>query len=78
MPRRNKKVFSDLTFNNGVAELSFQNGYSVKVETHTSATTYGAPYEVTCIPTNNRISDEPIGYCTEEEVSQIMKEIQGL
>ena len=72
--RSKKKVFEDLTFENNEANITFPNGYSAKVTIHRTLN----PYQIECIPVNQQISDEPIAYLTQEEVTQIMKEIQSL
>ena len=82
------KSFNDLVFNNAKifkqATLSFDNNYGVSVITGKGA--YGnknAPYEVAvlymgelCYSTD--ITSDVIGYCTEEKVTRIMKQVQEL
>lgn len=79
-----KKTFANLEFTSNedgssVAKLKFKNGYEVVVSKGTgTATTIGSPYQLECIPQNANISDDVIGYLTEEEVTEIMYEIQSL
>ena len=42
------------------------------------ATTVGAPYLFECIPINSIISDDAIGYCTEDDITQLLHEVQSL
>lgn len=74
-----KKDFIDLKFENDKAILKFKNGYTVVVRTGKgTATTVGSPYEFELIPQNSIISDDRIGYCSEEEITQLMYESQSL
>lgn len=74
-----KKSFADLKFENNKATLKLKNGYTVVVRTgHGTATTVGAPYEFELIPFNSIVCDDKVGYCTEEEITQLMYETQGL
>lgn len=76
---KKKKCFTDLKFENGKASLKLKNGYTVVVYTGKgTATTVGNPYEFELIPQNSIISDDRIGYCTEEEITQLMYESQSL
>ena len=43
-----------------------------------TATTVGAEYEFELIPVNSIISDDKIGYCNEEDITQLMYEVQSL
>lgn len=79
MATKNKKSFTDLKFENNKATLKLKNGYTVVVRTgHGTATTVGSPYEFELIPQNSIISDDKIGYCTEEEITQLLYESQSL
>ena len=74
-----KKSFKDLTFEEGKASLKLKNGYTVVVRTGKgTATTVGTPYEFELIPINSVISDDKIGYLTEEDVTALMYEAQSL
>lgn len=74
-----KKSFKDLIFDKGKASLKFKNGYTVIVRTGKgTATTVGTPYEFELIPVNSIISDDRIGYLTDEDVTQLMYEVQSL
>ena len=74
-----KKGFTDLKFENNVATLKLKNGYTVVVRTGKgTATTVGSPYEFELIPLNSKICDDRIGYCTKEEITQLMYEVQCL
>lgn len=61
-----------------MAEIKFKNGYSARVTRGGKATTVGAPYLFECIPINSIISDDAIGYCTEEDIDQLLHETQTL
>jgi hypothetical protein len=43
-----------------------------------TATTVGSPYEFELVPVNSIISDDRIGYCTEEDIIQLIYESQAL
>ena len=43
-----------------------------------TATTVGAKYEVEMIPINSKVMDDRVGYCTEDDVTELMYEIQSL
>ena len=74
-----KKTFKDLVFENNTASLKFKNGYTVVVRTgRGTATTVGSPYEFELVPVNSIVSDDRIGYLTEEEITQLMYEAQSL
>ena len=73
-----KKSFKDLSWVDDVAEITFKNGYSAKVTRGGVATTVGAPYLFECIPINSIISDDAIGYCTEDDINQLLHEVQSL
>ena len=74
-----KKAFKDLVFEQDKASLKFRNGYTVVVRTgKNTATTVGSPYEFELIPINSIVSDDKIGYCTEEDITQLMYESQSL
>ena len=74
-----KKGFIDLKFEINKAILKLKNGYTVVVRTGKgTATTVGSPYEFELIPQNSIISDDRIGYCSEEEITQLMYETQSL
>ena len=78
MTSRNKS-FIDLKFENNKATIKLKNGYIVVVRTGKgTATTIGSPYEFELIPLNSKICDDKIGYCTEEEITQLMYESQSL
>ena len=62
-----------------IAKLKFKNGYTVVVSKGTgTTTTIGSPYQLECVPQNANISDDIIGYLTEDEVTELMYEIQSL
>lgn len=74
-----RKTFKDLQWNNNEASLTFKNGYQVVVRTGKgTATTVGAKYEVEMIPLNSKVMDDRVGYCTEDDVTELMYEIQQL
>ena len=74
-----KKSFKDLVFDGDKASLKLKNGYTVVVRTGKgTATTVGSLYEFELIPSNLTISDDKIGYCTEEDITQLMYESQSL
>lgn len=74
-----KKTFEDLQWNNNEASLTFKNGYQVVVRTGKgTVTTVGAKYEVEMIPLNSKVMDDRVGYCTEDDVTELMYEIQQL
>lgn len=62
-----------------VAKFTFSNGYTAIVRTGKKAVhTYGAPYDIECVPMNRNISDGLIGYCSEKQINEILYEIQHL
>jgi hypothetical protein len=74
-----RKTFKDLQWDNNEASLTFRNGYQVVVRTGKgTATTIGAKYEVEMIPMNSKVMDDRVGYCTEDDVTEILYEIQQL
>lgn len=74
-----KKAFKDLVFEENKASIKFKNGYTVIVRTgRGTATTVGSPYEFELVPVNPIVSDDKVGYCTEEDVTQLMYESQSL
>ena len=74
-----KKSFKDLIFEKNQASLKLKNGYTVVVRTgRGTATTVGSPYEFELVPVNSIVSDDRIGYLTEEEITQLMYEAQSL
>ena len=74
-----KKSFKDLVFENNQASLKLKNGYTVVVRTgRGTATTVGSPYEFDLIPKNSVISDDKIGYLTDEDITQLMYEAASL
>ena len=74
-----RKTFKDLQWDNNEASLTFKNGYQVVVRTGKgTATTVGAKYEVEMIPLNSKVMDDRVGYCTEDDVTELMYEIQQL
>ena len=76
---KKKKSFSDLVFENNQASLKLKNGYTVVVRTGKgTATTIGSPYEFELIPFNSIICDDIIGYCNEEDITQLLYETQSL
>lgn len=87
------KEFKDLDFkknSNSVfgldehAEIHFDNDYGVSVITGSSAYTSSTkPYEVAVlykggITYNTHITDNVVGYCNEQRVTEIMKQVQEL
>lgn len=76
---KKKKSFNDLVFENNQASLKLKNGYTVVVRTGKgTATTIGSPYEFELIPFNSIICDDIIGYCNEEDITQLLYETQSL
>lgn len=74
-----KKSFKDLVFENNQASLKLKNGYTVVVRTgRGTATTVGSPYEFELVPMNSVVCDDKIGYLTDEDITQLMYEVQGL
>lgn len=74
-----KKSFKDLIFEKNQASLKLKNGYTVVVRTgRGTATTVGSPYEFELVPVNSIVSDDRVGYLTEEEITQLMYEAQSL
>jgi hypothetical protein len=74
-----KYSFADLVFQSHKAVIKLKNGYTVVVRKGKgTATTVGSPYEFELIPQNSIISDDKIGYCTEEDITQLMYEAQTL
>ena len=74
-----KKSFKDLSFKDNIATLKTKNGYTVVVRTGKgTATTVGSPYELEIIPTNSLISDDIIGYCSEDDITQLINDVQSL
>lgn len=74
-----RKTFKDLQWDNNEASITFNNGYRVVVRTGKgTATTVGAKYEVEMIPINSKVMDDRVGYCTEDDVTELMYEIQSL
>lgn len=88
------KTFNDLVFEQHPksyvgfdtrATMVFDNGYGISVITGESAyTSEGRPYEVAvmdkdgCLTYATPITDDVIGHCTEERVTEIMAQIQQL
>lgn len=88
------KTFKDLEFKDRqgavsaffskYAHLKFDNGYGISVIQGTCAyTDKEHPYEVAVLKDGNlcydtHITNDVIGYCTEEKVNLIMKQIQEL
>ena len=76
---KKKKSFDDLTFENNQASLKLKNGYTVVVRTGKgTATTIGSPYEFELIPFNSIVCDDVVGYCNEEDITQLLYEAQSL
>lgn len=77
---KRKYSFTDLVFDqSNRASIKLRNGYTVVVRKGKgTATTVGSPYEFELIPQNSIISDDKIGYCTEEDITQLMYESQSL
>lgn len=74
-----KKTFKDLSFKDNQASLKMKNGYTVVVRTGKgTATTVGSPYEFEVIPMNSIISDDIIGYCSEDDITQLLHDVQAL
>lgn len=88
------KTFEDLNFEyindspyqtGKKSRMSFENGYGVSVVSHTHS--YGGKdglFEVAVLDSNDEITydtsvtNDVIGYLTEEEVSELMAEVQKL
>ena len=76
---KNKKSFADLVFEDNKASLKLKNGYTVVVRTgNGTATTIGSPYEFELIPFNSIVCDDIVGYCNEEDITQLLYESQSL
>ena len=76
---KKKKSFADLVFENDKASIRLKNGYTVVVRTGKgTATTIGSPYEFELIPFNSVVCDDVVGYCNEEEITQLLYEVQSL
>ena len=76
---KKKKSFADLVFENDKASIRLKNGYTVVVRTGKgTATTIGSPYEFELIPFNSVVCDDIVGYCNEEEITQLLYEVQSL
>ena len=76
---KKKKSFDDLIFENDRASLKLKNGYTVVVRTGKgTATTIGSPYEFELIPFNSIVCDDIVGYCNEEDITQLLYEAQSL
>jgi hypothetical protein len=66
------------------ATLDFDNGYSISVVTgYGTHTSVSEPYECAVLfngelTYSTHITDDVIGYCNEEDVTKIMKQIQEL
>lgn len=73
-----KMEFKDLIWENNIATVSFKNNYTVRIIKHGPGTTIGAPYTFECIPINSIISDDIIGYCTKNEIIQLLNETERL
>ena len=67
-----------MQFNNKVASLKLDNGYTVVVRKNTPATTVGAEYEFELVPMNSIISDDKIGYCTKDDITELIRESSSL
>ena len=86
------KTFKDLIFENHPvqshfntqAEMNFKNDYGVSVITGEGAySSDSEPYEVAIkykgsLTYNTPITDDVIGYQTEDDVTEIMKQVQEL
>lgn len=88
------KTFEDLNFEyindspyltGKKSRMSFENGYGISVVSHTHS--YGGKnglYEIAVLDSNDEITydtsvtNDVIGYLTEEEVSELMAEVQKL
>ena len=76
---KKKLAFKDLIWSSDKASIELKNGYTVVVRTgKDTATTVGAKYEFELIPQNSIISDDRIGYCTEEDITELIHEAQSL
>lgn len=86
MPKRKFLSFSDLKFSEGKpakATLNFPNGFGVNIYYRSSATNKELPYELELLRNNvpvidQRISDDNIGYCSEDDITTLMHQIQRL
>ena len=76
----NKKLaFKDIVWTDNTGQIKLKNGYTVVVRKGKgTATTVGSPYEFELVPVNSIISDDRIGYCTEEDIIQLRYESQAL
>lgn len=82
----NFKYINDSPYQTGKkSRMSFENGYGVSVVSHTHS--YGGKdglFEVAVLDSNDEITydtsvtNDVIGYLTEEEVSELMVEVQKL
>ena len=76
---KKKFSFADLVFESDKAGIKLRNGYTVVVRKGKgTATTVGSPYEFELIPQNSIISDDKIGYCSEEDITELIHESQLL
>ena len=76
-------TFKDLHFEDGTAILNFKNGYGCIVKKNTSNTNKWNCYEfiqtMKGVPYfHPQINDGPVGYCTEEDISLLLEEVQNL
>lgn len=90
MPKKKISWFSQLNFSpvspsskTSLATINFANRYGANVYLHSPNTNTELPYEIEVLydnlPTvNQRISDENIGYCDENDINQILNEISRL
>lgn len=61
------------------ASLKLENGYTVKILKGQCAThTYGAPYELFVSPIVKDITDDSVGYLSEEDLIRLINEIENL
>lgn len=60
------------------AKLTLKNGYTVRVlKGKFAAHTYGAPYELSISPIIKEITEDSIGYLSEEDLLKTVSEIES-
>lgn len=80
-----KRTIDDLVFhplkgieNTEEAIVPLKNGYTVKVlKGQYAAHTYGAPYELSLSPIIKEITEDSIGYLSEQDLLKLINEIEN-
>lgn len=87
---RKKFNFDDLVFTKispssrvTKASLSFKNGLGCNIYMHSNNTNLYSPYEFELTKNgehfvDNHLSDDNVGYCTKDEICQLISEAQRL